>query len=457
MLTLNDGRSELWQWDTGRKLTVDADCSQVHFSNKVFGRSIDVDVVDGVAIIPDILLQTDKELTAWAFVGTAENGYTKISKVFKVNKRNKPADYVFTPAEQTTLDEIMERLDSLEATQDPDAIENAVEDYLEKNPVESPVQSVNGKTGKVDLIAEDVGAISQDKLQEATNEVLAQAKASGEFNGEDGITPHIGANGNWYLGETDTGVKAQGEDGKDGAPGKDGYTPVKGVDYFDGKDGKDGIDGADGKDGDDYVLTDADKTEIAELASEMVDIPEGGGGIDVSGATVGQTVKISAVDDSGVPTAWEAVDLPSEEWQCIFGSGYSTEVSGKSPVQRVEAEGTTTITQPLGAYYKKLFVRLNGQADAFCTSGNVKLCWGPANSNWHNLQEQKGTAAWTDLWWIVEFCGAYIQVRTAAGNTIKPRSNDKFVFDKTNNLVLTTTTSGATFHNFSMEIWGVKA
>lgn len=46
MLTLNDGRNELWQWDTGRKLTVGADCSQVHFSNKVFGRSIDVDVID---------------------------------------------------------------------------------------------------------------------------------------------------------------------------------------------------------------------------------------------------------------------------------------------------------------------------------------------------------------------------------------------------------------------------
>ena len=45
MLALNDGRSELWQWDTGRKLTVDADCSQVHFSNKVLGRSVDVDVV----------------------------------------------------------------------------------------------------------------------------------------------------------------------------------------------------------------------------------------------------------------------------------------------------------------------------------------------------------------------------------------------------------------------------
>ena len=238
MLTLNDGRSELWQWDTGRKLTVDADCSQVHFSNKVFGRSIDVDVVNSVAVIPDILLQTDKDLTAWAFVGTAENGYTKISKVFKVNKRNKPADYVFTPPEQTTLEEIKEKLDYLESIQDPDAIKNSVEDYLDQNPVEAPVQSVNGKTGEVELTAEDVGAISRNDLQEATNEALAQAKASGEFDGKDGI---------------------------------DGYTPIKGVDYFDGKDGHPGTDG---KDGQDYVLTEADKQEIAEQAAQLVDVPD---------------------------------------------------------------------------------------------------------------------------------------------------------------------------------------
>lgn len=136
MLTLNDGRAELWQWDTGRTLAVDADCSQVHFSNKVFGRSIDVDVIDGVATIPDILLQTDKDLNVWAFVGTAENGYTKISKVIKINRRNKPADYVFTPHEQTTLGEILERLDRIEASQDPDAIKNAVEDYLDNNPIQ---------------------------------------------------------------------------------------------------------------------------------------------------------------------------------------------------------------------------------------------------------------------------------------------------------------------------------
>ena len=55
--------------------------------------------------------------------------------------------------------------------------------------------------------------------------------------GADGITPTIGANGNWYLGTTDTGkpsrgaAGAKGDPGKPGADGKDGYTPVYGLDY----------------------------------------------------------------------------------------------------------------------------------------------------------------------------------------------------------------------------------
>lgn len=283
MLTLNDGRSELWQWDTGRKLNVDADCSQVHFSNKVFGRSIDVDVVDGVATIPDILLQSDKDLSVWAFVGTSENGYTKISKTFKVNRRNKPADYVFTPPDQTSLEELNERIDELEEKQEP-AIKNAVEDYLEQNPVDFPVDSVNGQTGEVKLTAGDVGAISQDDLQEATREALAQAKASGEFDGADGqpgadgITPRVGSNGNWFIGDNDTGIPATGPaggqglpgvPGEDGQPGKDGTSPtvsvsaIEGghrititdangtntVDVLNGTDGQPGKDGADGAPG----------------------------------------------------------------------------------------------------------------------------------------------------------------------------------------------------------------
>lgn len=80
--------------------------------------------------------------------------------------------------------------------------------------------------------------------------------------GENGVTPHIGENGNWYIGNTDTGKPSRGETGEKGdkgdtgaaftysdftaeqlaalkgdkgdtgAPGKDGKTPVKGTDYW---------------------------------------------------------------------------------------------------------------------------------------------------------------------------------------------------------------------------------
>ena len=36
--------------------------------------------------------------------------------------------------------------------------------------------------------------------------------------GADGITPHIGPNGNWFVGDIDTSIKAEGQDGKDGDP-----------------------------------------------------------------------------------------------------------------------------------------------------------------------------------------------------------------------------------------------
>lgn len=41
-------------------------------------------------------------------------------------------------------------------------------------------------------------------------------------DGEDGTTPHIGENGNWWFGDTDSGVSATGPAGEDGSAGKDG-------------------------------------------------------------------------------------------------------------------------------------------------------------------------------------------------------------------------------------------
>ncbi len=62
-------------------------------------------------------------------------------------------------------------------------------------------------------------------------------------SGKNGMTPYIGENGNWYIGDTDTGVAAAGKDGKNGTDGTDGKDGVNGMD---GKDGKNGMDGKDG-------------------------------------------------------------------------------------------------------------------------------------------------------------------------------------------------------------------
>ena len=55
---------------------------------------------------------------------------------------------------------------------------------------------------------------------------LIELVESGILKGDDGLTPYVGSNNNWWIGDIDTGVLARGTDGEDG------YTPVKGVDYF---------------------------------------------------------------------------------------------------------------------------------------------------------------------------------------------------------------------------------
>lgn len=170
--------------------------------------------------------------------------------------------------------------------------------------------------------------------------------------GKDGITPTIGANGNWYLGDEDTGKPSRGEKGipgekgADGAAGKDGsdgYSPEATVTQINGgakiiiKDktgttsanvmngaqgpkGDAGPQGDVGPKGDSYTLTTADKSEIAEavvaggVQAELGDEPVSLG---ISGAQVGQIAKITAVDAQGKPTAWEPVDMASggeREW-----------------------------------------------------------------------------------------------------------------------------------------------
>ena len=83
------------------------------------------------------------------------------------------------------------------------------------------------------------------------------------------------------------------------------------------------------------------------------------GGIGITGATVGQIAKITAVDDSGKPTAWEAVDMPS-------GGGGSGETWEEiNAITLSDAVNTVTINTDSGGNaiaLKKVRILVEGSA-----------------------------------------------------------------------------------------------
>ena len=89
-------------------------------------------------------------------------------------------------------------------------------------------------TAEASLAASKAVEASREAVKTA-NEAVAAAEAAADkaANVKDGVTPHIGTNGNWYLGDDDTGVKAEGQDGAQGPqgePGKDGAPGERGAD-----------------------------------------------------------------------------------------------------------------------------------------------------------------------------------------------------------------------------------
>ena len=55
-----------------------------------------------------------------------------------------------------------------------------------------------------------------DTVQWQGDQLSVMGKFSPPLTGDDGDTPHVGANGNWWVGDTDTGVQARGPKGDAG-------------------------------------------------------------------------------------------------------------------------------------------------------------------------------------------------------------------------------------------------
>ncbi len=88
--------------------------------------------------------------------------------------------------------------------------------------IEQPSTGKDGKDGEDGLSAYQIAVLNGFQGTEAQwleslkgEDGNTPVKGIDYFDGNDGITPHIGLNGNWWIGETDTGIPAQGTNGKE--------------------------------------------------------------------------------------------------------------------------------------------------------------------------------------------------------------------------------------------------
>ena len=267
-------------------------------------------------------------------------------------------------------------------------VAQAVADYLAAHPIKESDPTVPDwakQPNKPSYSADEVGAIAQTELQAAVDTALAQAKASGAFDGapgsqgeqgpqgktgvgiqsveqtttstedggtnivtvtktdgtsstfqvkngskgstgptgadgtdgapgadgQDGTTPTIGDNGNWYIGDTDTGKPSRGEigpagaDGTTGADGKSAYAyAVEGGYTGTELEFKDKL--AAEKFVNPYALTFAGAVTGSYDGSEAltVEIPSGGGGSNLP-----------------IPTAEDVGKVPVVQGDLSFGLG----------------------------------------------------------------------------------------------------------------------------------------
>lgn len=176
-ITIADGRGALWQWDTGRRVKItDGDgVKQIHYQNRCFGCSVDVDVEDdGTAIIPAELLQDWHPLTAYAYITDDTGAYTVVQRDFIVHKRAKPAGYVYTPTEHAGFERLRSEIGDLDdlATEDKSTIVAAINEAARSGGGGTKYQIGNGLIldAKTNTLAVDTAdAVERDNTKPITS------------------------------------------------------------------------------------------------------------------------------------------------------------------------------------------------------------------------------------------------------------------------------------------------
>jgi hypothetical protein len=188
MITLKNGRNELFQWDIGQRilLTDETLPHKVHFRNTNSTKALVVLMQGSEAPIPNILLQEPYPIEVLLYYEDVDESYTVKRKTFKVIPRPQPEDYIYTETEVFKYETVLA------------IVQGAAED------------AADAKADAAIAVADASSAV------QVAQGVRDDADA-GVFKGDKGDPGEQGIQG------------IQGDKGDTGAAG---YTPVRDTDYW---------------------------------------------------------------------------------------------------------------------------------------------------------------------------------------------------------------------------------
>lgn len=174
---INVINGELYQYDIGRQVKIISKknyiIDEVHFCNEDSESALKCKAVYdessefAIAPIPNILLQSSKDLIVYATIITDDSRQTVERGSFHIHKRKRPDDYVYTETEVFIYKHLEDRIKKLEELPvDSEFIANVIKEYMDNNPVKTVT--------KVSELENDIGYLTEISSEYVTDKELEQ-------------------------------------------------------------------------------------------------------------------------------------------------------------------------------------------------------------------------------------------------------------------------------------------